>query len=132
MSWLTDIAEHLEDQAVGTVGSTIFVGWLPDSPDAAVAVYDAGGVPSPEGPDVPRAEHRLEVRARAATYALAEALALAVDAQLHGKAEVTANVTTSIVWTRHDAPPARLEQDQRRRITFLGRYTMQTRESIYR
>lgn len=38
-----DIAEHLEDNVIGTVGTSIFVNYLPETPDACIAVYDTGG-----------------------------------------------------------------------------------------
>lgn len=41
-----DIAEYLQTQAIGTVGTNIFVGYLPDTPTTAIAIYDTAGRPS--------------------------------------------------------------------------------------
>ena len=40
-----DIAEYLEDLGHGTVGTDIFVGWMPDSPDNCIVVTATGGQP---------------------------------------------------------------------------------------
>lgn len=46
-SFLDDVADYLEDQGAGTVATDIFVGKLPDKPDAAIAIFtNQGGKPS--------------------------------------------------------------------------------------
>ena len=43
-----DIAGLLQTAGVGTLGSTIFIGRQPDSPDACITVFDIGGTsPNP-------------------------------------------------------------------------------------
>ena len=68
-TWLNDLAEYLEDQAVGTVGTDIFKGFMPPTPNSCVTIYDAGGNYIPQGPDVPWSEFRAEIRVRAANHA---------------------------------------------------------------
>ena len=58
------IAEYLEDQSVGTVGTDIFVGFMPDTPDTCIGVYEYAGMP----PDVVAEEYELagiQVKVRA-------------------------------------------------------------------
>lgn len=47
MAFLNEIATKLEGLGVGTVGSTIHVGVMPETPDACTAIYEYGGL----GPD---------------------------------------------------------------------------------
>ena len=43
-----DIAGLLQTAGVGTIGTTIFIGRQPDSPDACITVFDIGGTsPNP-------------------------------------------------------------------------------------
>lgn len=61
-----DVAEYLEDQTVGTVGTDIFVGMMPDTTNNCIAVYEYSGEP-PE--NVGYVEHpRLSIKVRNATY----------------------------------------------------------------
>lgn len=41
---LQDIAEYLEDLSIGTVGTSIFVGYMPDAPAACIALYEYAGM----------------------------------------------------------------------------------------
>jgi hypothetical protein len=40
---LQDIAEYLEDHAIGTAGTSIFVGYMPDAPAVCIALYEYAG-----------------------------------------------------------------------------------------
>lgn len=45
MSLLNEIVTHLSAQGLGSFGTDIFIGKLPDKPDACGVVYEYGGVP---------------------------------------------------------------------------------------
>lgn len=45
-NYLDNLADYLEDESVGTVGTDIFVGVLPDSPDNCVALLGLSGMPT--------------------------------------------------------------------------------------
>lgn len=49
MTLIEQVATYLaDDLSLGTPGTDIFIGYLPDTPDAAIAVLDTGGTePSP-------------------------------------------------------------------------------------
>lgn len=44
MAVLNEIAAKLAALGIGTVGSTIHIGMMPETPDACVAVYETGGI----------------------------------------------------------------------------------------
>lgn len=46
MTTAMDIAAYLQTQAIGTLNTDLFIGFLPDAPDAAIAIYDTAGRPS--------------------------------------------------------------------------------------
>ena len=129
-TWLKDLCEYLEDQSVGAVGTNIFHGRLPSSPDSAIAAYDAGGSYVPHGAEVPWNEHVAEFRVRAATHAAATTLAGSVITAVNGKAGITLNGSTVIHWMRADSTPALLEYDERRRAVLLVRVTLQVQRSM--
>ena len=41
---LDEIGAYLAANGIGTVGTDLFLGFLPDTPDAAVAIYETGGM----------------------------------------------------------------------------------------
>lgn len=129
-TWLRDTAEYLEDQLVGTVGTNIFMGFMPPTPTACVVLYDAGGTYQPQGIDVPWSEHRLEVRVRAETHAAATTLANSALTALDHKAALTMNSSTVVHWLRPEHPPAILEYDHQRRAIMLIRFTMQVQRNV--
>jgi hypothetical protein len=80
-----DIAAYLQTAGIGTVGTDIFVGHLPDAPSNCLAVIQNGGE-SPEmaGPITGQIERpRLIVRVRNSTYLNGSTKANAVLKALH-------------------------------------------------
>ena len=77
MAVLEELGTYLAAQGVGTVGTDIFYGLLPDSPTPATAVLE---YPGREGDYIQERAKvaieypRIQVRARAATYAAGRAL----------------------------------------------------------
>lgn len=84
---LDDIAEYLEDEGVGTVGTNIFKSYLPDSVDTGFAILDTGGL-MPD-PDVPTKEPTFQIFLRAADYATGRAKLDAIRTALHRIANQT-------------------------------------------
>jgi hypothetical protein len=105
---------------------------MPECPDSAICCYDAGGSMTPYGPDVPWQECRLEVRARAANDAAAKTLMGLVTTAIHGKVGLTMNTNTACRWIRLDMEPTYLKTDQKRRVVYLARYTLQVARTIYK
>lgn len=43
MSVLVELGQHLQTAAVGTLGTDIFLGFMPDSPDIVMSLYEYAG-----------------------------------------------------------------------------------------
>jgi len=107
-----DLAEWLEDNAYGTVGTDIFVGFMPDAPDACISVAQSGGAPPPPiGPD----EHvTVQIRVRNTAYATARTTVNAILKALHQMTNETIETRT---YHRIDAlgSPAWMGWDEKNR-----------------
>lgn len=86
MSVLDDVAQYLEDQGRGTVGTSIFKSNMPDTPDNIIAVYATGGLT----PDryLPTAEPTFQVMVRASDYATLQTTVDNIVSDLHRKRNV--------------------------------------------
>lgn len=84
---LTEIGAYLATKSVGTVGTDIFLGLMPDQPDNCIALFEYAGSP----PDLHwNGEYPgLQVRVRNTSYAAARAKIGEVMAALHGLHEQT-------------------------------------------
>lgn len=83
---LDEIGNYLQTQGVGTLGSTLFLSVMPDTPDDVVSVYDYGGLPPVMTLGAGAAkweEPRIQVVARATTYSAARTKIGAVFTALH-------------------------------------------------
>lgn len=119
MALLDDVADYLQQQGIGTRGTDLFVGRMPDEPDAAVVLIDTGGgEPSLiDNIDTPS----WQVRVRAAAYPDAVAKAYAINDLLHGITEsdlgaVGATSHFHLVWAIQS--PVSLGQDDKQRSEF--------------
>lgn len=85
MTIVEQIAEYLEDQGIGAVGTSIFWSYLPDpdSGDFNIAVMDTGG-PEPDK-YLPTKEPDFQVFVRAKDYATGKAKVDAIRTALHQK-----------------------------------------------
>lgn len=111
-----DIAEYLEDQAIGTVGTNIFVGHMPDSPDVCIAVYPYAGEPAPvewEG-EFPR----VQIRVRDDDYATGWATSYAIFEALHQLTETTIE-TELYHYIEALGSPEQIGRDNKNRINFV-------------
>lgn len=78
---ISDLAQYLEDQGVGTQGTDIFVGYLPDEVNTGLCVIDTGG--TPQDPDLPHRTKTFQVFIRGANYTDGQALVDSVRDTLH-------------------------------------------------
>lgn len=89
MALIDDIAQYLEDQSVGTVGTNIFKSWLPDNDLAfSLAVLDTGG-PAPDIDITSLKSPTIQVLIRAEDYSTGKTKLAAVRSALHGIIETT-------------------------------------------
>lgn len=70
MSLISEVAQYLEDNSVGTLGTDLFAPYSPDVDGPLVAVRDTGG-PEPDR-YIPIENPTFQVFVRATTYALGE------------------------------------------------------------
>lgn len=124
MSFLEDIAIKLHSAGAvvypGTSATrTCFLGEMPDSPDACVALYARPGRPKALHCDLQYPE--LHVESRAATYAAAQTRAEAVDAALHGLHDETLSGHTYLE-IQALGVPCKLEVDGRGRTIFYQNF----------
>lgn len=86
MTMISEIAEYLEDQSIGVVGSTIFYSQMPDplpTGDFHICVYDRiGPKPSVDILDIKSPMFQILVRAK--NYATGKAKLDAIRDALHG------------------------------------------------
>lgn len=126
MSTLMDLSTYLENE-VGTLtlGTNLFIGRMPDTPDVCVALYEYGG----SGPtEVMGAQAtavlenpRLQVATRAASYAAAETLARSVWTALSGVLDQTLTSTRYNVVSAIQSPFP-LERDSSDRVVFVQNF----------
>ncbi len=84
---LTEIGAYLATKSVGTVGTDIFLGQMPDQPDNCIALFEYAGSP----PDLHwNGEYPgLQVRVRNKSYAAARTKIGEIMNELHGLYEQT-------------------------------------------
>lgn len=114
-----DIAEYIEDCGHGTVGSTLFAGYMPDSPDGCSAILAAGG---DRGEPVGTVEHPVvTIISRDTTYALALTRATNAWGDLH---KLTYTTIESELYYRIDAvqSPEQIGTDEKGRYLFTCNY----------
>jgi hypothetical protein len=127
MSFLEDIAIQLNTAGVGVYPGTsstrtIYIGEMPDSPDACVALYGRPGRAKEMRLSLEYPELHVEIRA--ATYAAAQTKAEAVDAALHAQHDVTLSMHKYLI-IRALGAPCKLEVDGRGRTIFYQNFTIQ-------
>jgi hypothetical protein len=116
---LDDLASKLQTAGKGTVGTNIFKGEMPDTPDNCVALYETGGYP-PEivaTIDYPT----FQVRTRNTDYSTGRAKAQEISDVLHGLTETTLG-TTHYLLIRAMQAPASIGRDEKKRWEFTQNY----------
>lgn len=110
---LSDIGNYLQVQGIGTLGTNIFLGLIPDEPDNCIALFEYAGSP----PDL----HwngkypGLQVRVRNKSYAVARIKIGEVVAALHGLHEQTLSGTRYLLIKARGSPEI-LKRDNNNRV----------------
>ena len=110
---LTEIGAYLATQNVGTVGTDIFLGLMPDQPDNCIALFEYSGSP----PDLHwNGEYPgLQVRVRNKSYAAARTKIGEVMEKLHGLHEQTLSGTRYLLIKARGSPEI-LKRDNNNRV----------------
>jgi hypothetical protein len=127
MSTLLDIATYLDaQQASLTLGTNLFLGRMPDSPDACVALYEyggsapdntmGGGLPVLQNPSV-------QIAVREVLYASAESLISLCWGTLEGIIDMSLSGTRYNRVTAIQSPFV-LERDSQDRVIFVQNFNV--------
>lgn len=113
---LTEIGAYLATQNVGTVGTDIFLGLLPDQPDNCTALFEYAGSP----PDLHwNGEYPgLQVRVRNKSYAAARTKIGEIMKLLHGLHETQLSGTRYLLIKARGSPEV-LKRDASNRIEWF-------------
>lgn len=131
MTLTTDIATHLQDDSIGTIGSTsdwgIYENSMPSSPDKCIAVFAYGGSPPDlswdgEYPSVQvrvrGGAHRTDDATERAVHATTYDKAYAVMKSLHETVRTTIN-STVYYWIAAKHSPMSLGRDSKGRDIYV-------------
>jgi hypothetical protein len=122
MSLLSDVGTYLNAASISTadltLGTNLFLGRLPDSPDTCVGLIQTGGLAPTDtyGTSFPPLETQgLQTLVRAASYATGEALAVDIFKSL---LSVENETLTSTLYLKIEAnqSPFALERDEQERV----------------
>jgi hypothetical protein len=110
---LSDIGNYLQAQGIGTLGTNIFLGMIPDEPDNCIALFEYAGSP----PDLHwNGEYPgLQVRTRSKSYAAARSKIGEVMKKLHGLHEQTLSGTRYLLIKARGSPEV-LKRDNNNRV----------------
>ncbi len=123
---LGDIAARLQTQGIGTVNTSIFMGYYPDKPDNLVALFEYAGEPTEllMGTGDPVLERPgLQARVRNLTYPAGRAKIQAVADALHGLAETTMGGKRYLL-IRANQSPESLGRDENNRCEFVVNFSV--------
>lgn len=119
MAAIDAVALLLQDEGLGTVGTSIFEEHMPDQPDASIVVIDTGGGPPglTQGDDTDTPSWQIIVRDPDPAAAVA-AMQTAFQA-LHGLTEQTVHGEHfKLVWALQSNPVS-LGRDEKQRFRFV-------------
>lgn len=126
MAMLEEISKYLQDTGHGTVGTTIFMDILPESPDTVITLISLPGSEPLDhmGDPLPAAENlRLQVQVRSPSHVTAETISRSIYADL---LRATGKTLTSATYYRIAATqsPFLSERDTDRRWIFVCSYNL--------
>jgi hypothetical protein len=125
MSLITDVADYLEAEGVGTVGEDIFNSVVPEYPDGCVTVVDTGGIEPSR--DIPTAEPTFQVLVRNSSYDTAKTKIDSIVALLHQKANAElVSGETYFYYIFLVAEPGYLGRDDNDREEFSANFVCKT------
>ncbi len=83
MGFIEDVAQHLHNQGIGVLGTSLFKSYMPETPDNAIAVIATGGTKPDEY--LPLKSPTFQVLIRNTDYQAGDAKLQAVRTALHQK-----------------------------------------------
>jgi len=108
---LDELAQVIAAHGLGTLGTSLFLGRLPPTPDSVIALRESGGPPPINTFDASYERPTLQVLVRGSVYPTARLHA----ERLYQALMTVANTSINGVWYIHatpDGPPTLLEHDE--------------------
>jgi hypothetical protein len=123
---LDELADYLSTNGLGTVGTNLFKGFLPDETNEAGAIYETGGFfpvrGFASGPGQAKAERpRVQVVFRSTSYQSARTKADTAFKLLDGLGDVTLS-GTRYLWVGAVHSPFLMARDQNQRVLIACNY----------
>lgn len=118
MSTLADLGDYLEDEGLGVLASTLFLGSQPDDPDQILSVAQYPGNPPAyvQDSDTPTRERpQIHVAARAVKFEDADDLAMRAWLALSRVHNTIIN-SVRYLWVRPNTSPALIRRDTNDRV----------------
>lgn len=126
MAVIDDIAQHLHNQGIASLGTSLFKSYSPESPDNIVAVLDTGGT-TPD-PELPTKSPTFQVFIRNKSYVQGRSKLDSVRAALHQRQEQTLiNGGTYFIYIFAIAEGGHLGRDENGRDLFSINFRAKTR-----
>lgn len=137
MALIDDVAEYLEDNAIGTVGTDLFKGTMPLEPSACVGITRTGGSNSSQEQTTRRASFQIVVRsgktgatgASEADLTAAYDLAESIRSLMHAdqgtlSTQFIMDSSTTVLTTQAIQEPFNLGKDDSERYRIAANYDM--------
>lgn len=115
---LDELAGYIAAQGLGTLGTSLFLGRLPPTPDGVIVLRESGGPPPVTTFDASYERPTLQVLVRGGVYASTRLQA----ERLYQALTTVANTSINGVWYAYvtpDGPPTLLELDETGRPIFV-------------
>lgn len=123
---IDEVANYLAANGIGTVGTNLFEGLLPASPDSAVAIIETAGSKPDEY--LPTYSPSFQVLVRSTAYDLGRTVCDNIRTLLHNKYNVTlVNNGNYYFWIRLITEGGHLGQDQTGRDLFSMNFEVKRR-----
>jgi len=115
MAVLDDIGTFLTNQGVVSTGWTLYLGWLPSTPDLTISVFEAGGYGTPDDHAIENLQQTIQVRIRGQKlgYEVARTKWQSMFDALHGAAPGTCIYAMAL----QDGPTVWYDESERPNMT---------------
>jgi hypothetical protein len=119
------IADLLAAEGLGTVGTNLFVGHLPQEPDTALAIFPTGGFPA-DG-TYPLDEPTFQLRSRSLDWATGYGLLTQAYTELHGLHHTTLDGHWVVNCLGLQSAPTGIGRDEAGREEFTINFRLEVR-----
>lgn len=122
------IATYLQSQSLGTIGTTLFYGFLPDTPDTLTTIFETGGT-QPDARmsiDYPSIQVRVRQSAGSSSFESAYNRIIAIYNALQSLHGITLSDGTTVIDITAVQMPINIGKDEKGRAEFTQNYNLTT------